>query len=114
MCRAPDQVGLSGLLPPCPTTIEEMTEERPIEVDFETRRAALVRELSTRLRPLCADWPDDLFGSMVDGLAAVTMKYEGSASPSTYDRRTTDRLVADLRDALSRNEDARGDQPESD
>lgn len=89
-----------------------MTDEPSIQADFDTRRAALVQELSKRLRPVCADWPDDLFNSMVDGLAAVTMKYEGTASPSTYDRRTTDRLVADLRDALGRSEETRGQQPE--
>jgi hypothetical protein len=84
------------------------------QLDPETRRAALLRDLKTRLRPVCADWPEELFNSMVEGLADVTMKFEGTASPSTYDRRTTDRLVADLRDALGRSEDARAERPETD
>lgn len=88
-----------------------MTE--PSKVDPETRRAALVRELKARLHPVCADWPDDLFDSMIQGLADVTIKFEGSASPSTYDRRSTDRLVTDLREALQRSEDAR-QPPETD
>lgn len=88
-----------------------MTEERPASIDPETRRAAIIHDLATRLRPVCADWPDELFNSMIEGLADVTMKYEGSASPSSYDRRTTDRLVADLKAALEKNEEAREDRP---
>lgn len=91
-----------------------MTEERPAKVDPETRRAAIIHDLSIRLRPVCADWPAELFESMIEGLADVTMKYEGIASPSSYDRRTTDRLVADLKDALARNEQARDERPETD
>ena len=91
-----------------------MTEDRPAGVDRETRRAAIIHDLSTRLRPVCADWPAELFHSMIEGLADVTMKYEGSASPSSYDRRTTDRLVEDLKAALEKNEDARDARPDSD
>ena len=89
-----------------------MTESS--NADPETRRAALAHELTIRLRPVCADWPEELFDSMIRGLANVTLKYEGSASPSTHDRRSTDRLVADLRDALARNEDAQRERPETD
>ena len=44
---------------------------------------------------------------MVDKLADITLRYDGLSSVSTYDRRTTDRLVADLKDALSRSENGR-------
>jgi hypothetical protein len=73
-----------------------------------------MRDMAIRLRPVCADWPDDLFNAMIERLADVTLKFEGTSSPSTYDRRSTDRLVDDLRDALERNEEARGDRPETD
>lgn len=91
-----------------------MTKEPPPNAEPDARRAAILHELATRLRPVCVDWPAELFTSMIEGLADVTMKYEGSASPSSYDRRTTDRLVADLKAALERNEDSRSERPESD
>lgn len=91
-----------------------MTNDNPANIDPETRRAAIIHDLSIRLRPVCAEWPSELFQSMIQGLADVTMKYEGTASPSTYDRRTTDRLVSDLKAALERSEDARDDRPETD
>lgn len=91
-----------------------MTDEPLAKIDPGVRRAAIVHDLSIRLRPVCADWPNELFESMIEGLAEVTMKYEGTASPSTYDRRTTDRLVADLKAALERSEHARDDRSESD
>lgn len=72
------------------------------------------RELARRLRPVCADWPNDLFDSMIEGLATLTMKYEGTASPSTYDRRTTERLVSEVRNALTRNADVGDERPETD
>lgn len=76
-------------------------------MDRDTRRAAIIHDLRTRLGPTCAGWPPDMFAQMVEGLADITLRYEGHSSASTYDRRTTDRLVADLRDALARNEEAR-------
>ena len=76
----------------------------------ETRRQELIRELRERLGPACREWPADLFDSMVEGLADITLKYE-RATTSVYDRRTTDRLVEDLKDALGRSEEARDREP---
>ena len=72
-------------------------------------RDALVDAIRQRLGPLCADWPGDLFDSMVTQLADITLKYQGIASPSVYDRRTSDRLIDDLRAALERSKELRGD-----
>ena len=72
-----------------------------------TRRAALIRGLEERLRPVCRDWPPELFSSMVEGLADSTLKYDHAPGTSVHERRTTDRLVADLKDALARSELAR-------
>jgi hypothetical protein len=80
-------------------------EAPPIAVD--TRRAAIIHELRNRLRPMCAEWPEALFVAMIENLAEVTLKYEGLASTSTYDRRTMDRLVADFKEAVARNKEAR-------
>lgn len=76
-----------------------------------------MRDMAIRLRPVCADWPDDLFNTMIERLADVTLKFEGTSSPSTYDRRSTDRLVDELREALERNEEGKGgkgERPETD
>jgi len=71
-------------------------------------------DLETRLRRVCAGWPASEFEAMLDRLAEVTLRYERIAAdelsaqlPPLYDRRSTDRILADLREALDRNEAAR-------
>lgn len=88
-----------------------MAEEPKLTTDVATRRRALIHELTARLRPTCADWPDELFTAMVERLADITIKYSGQASVSTYDRRSSDRLIKDLKDALARSEATR-DRPD--
>ena len=80
-------------------------EQEP--VDPAMRLASVVRDLRTRLGPTCRDWPPELFTSMVEGLAEITLRYEGQSSTSTYDRRTTDRLVAELKEVLTRSSQKR-------
>ena len=82
-------------------------EDAPAPVDPAVRRAAILHDLRKRLSPVCSEWPPELFTSMIEGLADVTLRYEGVASVSTYDRRTTDRLLADLKEALARSEEDR-------
>ena len=69
-----------------------------------TRLETLKAELRARLGPVCESWPDDLFESMVQRLAELTDKYNGSASPSIYDRRATERLAAEKRTAMDRSD----------
>jgi len=73
-------------------------------------RAAILADLATRLRSVCAEWPDDLFNEMIERLADIALKYDGATPGATYDRRSTDRLIADLKAALERNQKARGDE----
>lgn len=75
--------------------------------DPNARLSEIIDSLRIRLRPVCADWPEDMFDEVVRELASITLKYEGSATPSLYDRRRTDRLVADLKEVIGRNEKAR-------
>lgn len=89
----------------------EFSDQNPSGASKETRRQELIRELRERLGPACREWPAELFDSMVEGLADITLKYERSSATSFYDRRTTDRLVEDLRDALDRSEEARDRKP---
>jgi hypothetical protein len=79
----------------------------------DPRRAAIVHDLEIRLRPICDYWPDDLFRSMVDGLADVTLKYEGVASPSIFDYRAY-RLVDDARASLGHRGTGPADGPRDD
>lgn len=64
-------------------------------------RAELVAALTQRLKAICAEWPEQEFQEMVEHLADITMKYEGRIS-SVYDRRTADRLLTELNEALHR------------
>ena len=73
------------------------------------RRAALASAITARLRPLCVDWPEDLFAAMVERLTEITLKYE-SRSPAMYDRRSTEMLVNELKAVLERSEAARDDE----
>jgi hypothetical protein len=66
------------------------------------RLEQLVATISARLRPLCAEWPEDAFTEMVRGLAAITLRYEGKGTGVIYDRRTTDRLLEEMKNALDK------------
>jgi hypothetical protein len=70
-------------------------------------RAAIVEDLQKRLRPVCAQWPDDLFDTMIQRLADITLRYEERQSEASYDRRSTEHLVDDLKAALERSEQTR-------
>lgn len=76
-------------------------------------RAVIVADLASRLRTVCAQWPDELFNDMVEQLADITLRYDRPAPSGTYDRRTSDRLVDDLKDALQRSESARAGDRET-
>ena len=84
-----------------------MTDETQPAVDTEARRAALIEDLRTRLAAVCAGWPPEHFASMIERLANITMRYDGGSGTSTYDRRSSDRLVADMKEAVERNTEAR-------
>ena len=71
----------------------------------QRRFDVLVDNLRLRLRPICENWPDALFDQMIRQLAEITVKYEvDGGGMRAYDRRGTDRLVADLKELLDRSE----------
>jgi hypothetical protein len=76
--------------------------------DADARRV-LSHELYRRLRPVCSQWPEDQFTQMIERLAEITIKYDRGFGV-TYDRRATDRLVADLKGVLERSEATRDDE----
>jgi hypothetical protein len=87
-----------------------MTQE-----ETSRRRAALIASMHTRLRPLCAEWPEPAFQEMVERLADITLRYEGVLPlGSSYDRRTTDRLIAEMRHLLERSESEQKDTAQDD
>jgi hypothetical protein len=70
--------------------------------EVSRRRAALVADMTTRLRPVCAHWPEDDFVEMIHRLAEITMKFESGDLTTRYDRRETDRLLAEIEGTLKR------------
>ena len=70
--------------------------------DPEERLRRKKAELRERLGATCAQWPTSLFEEMLDELARITLKFDGSASVSIYDRRSTDRLIGELKSALDK------------
>jgi hypothetical protein len=68
----------------------------------DDRFAAMTAAIAARLRPVCANWPESLFNEMVDGLARITIKYEGEVTPGPHDASETEKLVSDLKAALDR------------
>lgn len=79
---------------------------RKLMTEAEGRLAIVKRQIATRLAPVCVGWPRDLFDSMVDRLAAITIKYDHGGVLPGYDRRSSDRLIADLKAALERSEES--------
>jgi hypothetical protein len=78
--------------------------------DERLRLQQLTDDLRVRLRGVCADWPEDMFDEVIRELAAITLKYEGTATPNQYDRRRTDRLVSDLKEIVGKNKARREEQ----
>ena len=73
-----------------------MTEERDLRLE------ELRAHFAARLKGVCDQWPPEMFAEMVRELAAITLKYDASSSPSMYDRRSTERLLSDMRDLADR------------
>ena len=99
MCDAPSA-------PPRSMTTDET---RPA-TDRETRRAALLQDLRARLAAVCEGWPPEQFNAMLEGLADITERYDRRQSMTTYDRRTTDRMVADMKELIDRSISARAER----
>jgi hypothetical protein len=81
-----------------------MSENQPERRQLTALRA----EIAARLKPVCEQWPDELFENMVEGLARITLKYDLSSPTSVVDRRATDRMIEDMKDAVERSEKSRG------
>jgi len=72
----------------------------------------MVADLTRRLRPVCENWPDAVFTEMVERLADITLKYD--IAVPTYDRRTTERVIDDLKSVLAQSESVRKDKTDTD
>ncbi|HEY2066767.1 MAG TPA: hypothetical protein VGG84_12460 [Gemmatimonadaceae bacterium] len=52
-------------------------KHRPNKVRAQGERLHAIRQdLIRRIRPICADMPDDLFFELIERMAAVQLKYE--------------------------------------
>jgi hypothetical protein len=72
---------------------------------------AIAGEIAARLRRVCEHWPDEVFDEVVNHLAEITIKYDRrlSSESSTYDRRSSENLVVELKAALARSRASRQD-----
>lgn len=70
-----------------------------------------MENMSGRLRPLCTDWPEDVFNEMVRRLAEITLKYESTATTGIYDRRASDSLRGELRTMLDATDETTKEKP---
>jgi hypothetical protein len=71
-------------------------------VTTSEQRDALAQAIRHRLAPLCVDWPAEEFEMMVGRLTTITLKYQGGSAADVYDRRSTDRIIDELRELLFR------------
>ena len=74
--------------------------------DEEVRRRAFKAQIRERLEHVCAEWPPDLFETLVERVADISLKYDSRGMPS-YDRRTTERMIADLKDLAEKSAELR-------
>ena len=66
---------------------------------------ALKNAISDRLKGVCEGWPPERFDAMVDQIATITAKYEHGGGLATYDRRTTERMIGELKVLTRKNEE---------
>ena len=88
------------------------TTPRSNVTNEDQRLDALIESLRLRLRPVCDNWPEPMFEEMIRQLAEITVKYELDDGLRVYDRRGTDRLVADMKELLERNQRHRAEGSE--
>jgi hypothetical protein len=79
-----------------------MTDSPP-----QDRLAEIRKQIADRLEPFCAGWPRERFDLLVDSVAGITLKYDVADPRLSYDRRTTDRLIDDLKELTRRVEESR-------
>jgi hypothetical protein len=80
-------------------------------METSIRLAALREDIASRLRHLCADWPEERFAELIEHIATLTLKYEGKGGATIYDVRSTDALVKKLEEGLQRSKEIRSRPP---
>lgn len=79
--------------------------------DEELQLRALRAEIAARLRPVCVEWPPEIFDDMVARLAEITARYDGSSTSMSYDGRITDQLVSEMKELADRSAVTRAQSP---
>jgi hypothetical protein len=79
----------------------------------EMRATVLRAEVESRLRPVCPDWPEELFQAVVSRIVELTIKYEsgGAKADLLLDPRISDDLFAEMKDAADRGAEVRDKLP---
>lgn len=75
------------------------------------RLAELREEIASRLRPVCADWPDERFAELVEHIATTTFKYESRPGFVVPERQLTDAVLKRIELGLQRSQHNRPRPP---
>ena len=97
--------GLASTLPRCSSHLDAVCSpslDRPLNTEESVRLEALIASMSSRLRPLCAEWPETNFNEMVRELAEITLRYEGQATPTASECAAMDLLAAQTKEMLEK------------
>ncbi len=63
----------------------------------ESRKDELIAQITARLKRVCVQMSDEAFAAMVEEMARLTMKYEGSATSTVAERARAMDAVRDRR-----------------
>ena len=63
-----------------------MTDQEMGQRARDERLEVISTELRQRIRPVCADMPEELFFEMIERMAAIQLKYELLEDPRRVDR----------------------------
>lgn len=71
------------------------------------RLLALEAVIAARLKPICAEWPPDLFNALVRKVASISLKYNHAAAIPLPDPHVTDLMIAEMRALAERSAELR-------
>ena len=76
----------------------------------EISATVLRAEVEGRLRPVCPDWPEELFQAVVSRIVEITLKFDKSENESLIvDSRLTEQLVREMRHLADRSAEVRSE-----
>jgi hypothetical protein len=79
----------------------------------EISATVLRAEVESRLRPVCPDWPEELFQAVVSRIVEITLKFDQRGQHDlVVDPRITEQLVNEMRQLVERSAEVRSELKE--